>query len=107
MKVQSQFVPAWWLQGPNQQTCFPSFFRKRNIPEGFWKRLELADGDFLDLYISGKEPEMDAHAKKPMVVLLHYTVQLGIGNGLKNGPIYLPKVLKRLLQNIRVNILLI
>jgi len=71
MKVQSQFVPAWWLQGPNQQTCFPSFFRKRNIPEGFWKRLELADGDFLDLYISGKEPEMDAHAKKPMVVLLH------------------------------------
>lgn len=71
MIVKSSFQPAWWLQGPNQQTCFPSFFRKRNIPEGFWKRLELADGDFLDLYISGNESEIDKDANKPMVVLLH------------------------------------
>ncbi len=74
MIIKSPFKPAWWLPGPNQQTCFPSFFRKRKIPEGYWKRLELADGDFIDLYISGKQIRKNRQVSEedqPLVVLLH------------------------------------
>ncbi len=71
MIIESEFKPAWWLPGPNQQTSFPSFFRKRTIPEGYWKRLELADGDFIDLYIAGDEAENTLADQTPLVVLLH------------------------------------
>ncbi len=74
MIIKSDFKPAWWLTGPNLQTSFASFFRKRKIPEGYWKRLELADGDFIDLYISGKQNDDEKEVKTdttPLVVLLH------------------------------------
>ncbi len=73
MIIESQFKPAWWLNGGNLQTCYPSLFRKKSLPEGCWKRLELADGDFLDLFIA--EPEQYAADytvdNAPIIVLLH------------------------------------
>ena len=45
----STFRPAWWLPGPHLQTLYPSLFRKRRAPALTRERLELADGDFVDI----------------------------------------------------------
>jgi len=45
----SPFRPAWWLPGPHMQTLYPSLFRRRVPPPLVRERLELPDGDFLDL----------------------------------------------------------
>jgi predicted alpha/beta-fold hydrolase len=47
--AESAFRPAWWLPGPHLQTLYPSLFRRRRHPELKRERLELPDGDFLDL----------------------------------------------------------
>jgi len=49
MITSSAFRPAWWLRGAHLQTLFPSLFRRRNIPRLRRQRLELPDGDFLDI----------------------------------------------------------
>lgn len=49
MITRSAFRPAWWLPGPHLQTLFPSLFRRRRPPPLMRERLELPDGDFLDL----------------------------------------------------------
>jgi predicted alpha/beta-fold hydrolase len=43
------FSPAWWLTGPHLQTIYPSLFRNREDLPLEKERLELPDGDFLDL----------------------------------------------------------
>jgi predicted alpha/beta-fold hydrolase len=45
----STFRPAWWLPGPHLQTLYPSLFRTRSAPRLARQRLELPDGDFVDL----------------------------------------------------------
>jgi hypothetical protein len=45
----SAFRPAWWLPGPHLQTIYPSLLRPRRHPELKRERLELPDGDFIDL----------------------------------------------------------
>jgi predicted alpha/beta-fold hydrolase len=45
----SAFRPAWWLPGPHLQTIYPSLLRRRQHPELKRERLELPDGDFVDL----------------------------------------------------------
>ncbi|MGB5261920.1 MAG: hydrolase [Gammaproteobacteria bacterium] len=45
----SAFRPAWWLPGRHLQTLYPSLFRRRRPPPLKRERLELPDGDFLDL----------------------------------------------------------
>jgi predicted alpha/beta-fold hydrolase len=62
--IESGFQPAWWLRGDHAQTLWPAFFRHRRRPLIHWERLELDDGDFLDLAWSGPE---DA----PVVLFLH------------------------------------
>lgn len=47
--VASDFRPAWWLRSAHLQTVWPSLFRPRRSLEVSWERLELADGDFIDL----------------------------------------------------------
>ena len=49
MITRSAFRPAWWLPGPHLQTLFPSLFRPRRPPPLTRERLELPDGDFIDL----------------------------------------------------------
>ncbi len=47
--VSSGFRPAWWLRSAHLQTIWPSLLRPRRPLTVSWERLELADGDFIDL----------------------------------------------------------
>lgn len=58
------FRPAWWLPGPHAQTLWPVLFRRRPRPALRRERLELPDGDFLDL-------DWTAGQRGPIVLVLH------------------------------------
>lgn len=58
------FQPAWWLPGPHLQTLWPRLRRGRDTPYIRRERLELPDGDFLDL-------DWTAGDGRPRVLLLH------------------------------------
>ena len=45
----ARFRAAWWLPGPHLQTLWPNVFRPCPRVQLSRERLELADGDFLDL----------------------------------------------------------
>lgn len=45
----ADFRPAWWLPGPHAQTLWPVLCRRRPRVPLRRERLELPDGDFLDL----------------------------------------------------------
>ncbi|MFW6350200.1 MAG: hydrolase [Thiohalospira sp.] len=62
---ESPFRPAWWLPGPHAQTLWPHFFRRPPRVATTPERLELDDGDFIDL-AHGPGP-----AGAPRVLLLH------------------------------------
>jgi predicted alpha/beta-fold hydrolase len=63
--VDSDFRPAWWLRGAHAQTLWPVLFDRRRLRlEVRRERLELPDGDFLDLAWCGSE-----HGRT--VVVLH------------------------------------
>ena len=51
--IQSAFKPAWWLRGAHAQTIWSSFVRRKPRLNIEWQRVELADGDFIDLAWSG------------------------------------------------------
>ncbi len=58
------FTPAWWLPGPHAQTLWPYLLRRLPNVARRRERLELPDGDFLDLDWSGAD-------SGPLAVLLH------------------------------------
>ncbi len=62
--LESGFRPAWWLRGRHAQTLWPVWFRRRRALRLRWEKLELGDGDFLELAWSGPEGG-------PVVLLLH------------------------------------
>lgn len=64
MIVPSTFRPAWWLSNPHAQTVWGSRLRPPSRIKLLWERLELPDGDFLDLTWSGQ-------GKGPIVIVLH------------------------------------
>lgn len=64
--VSSSFKPAWWLPGPHAQTLFPVLARRRLELSTQAERLELPDGDFLDLNWALDAPEL-----APIVLVLH------------------------------------
>ena len=47
----TEFAPAWWLRGPNLQTLWGKFFRRRTHLETRIERLSTPDGDFLEEYV--------------------------------------------------------
>ncbi len=47
--LESRFRPAWWLPGPHLQTLWPTLARRRPRLQLTRRRVELADGDFIDL----------------------------------------------------------
>ncbi len=49
MITRSDFRPAWWLPGAHLQTLYPTLCRRRAHPQLQRERLELADGDYIDL----------------------------------------------------------
>jgi len=59
----SDFRPLWWLRNPHLQTLWPVFCRRRPELELRSERLELPDGDFLDLAWADNEG--------PTVLVLH------------------------------------
>ena len=58
------FKPAWWCRGPHMQTLWPYLFRRTPRVELRRERLELPDGDFLDL-------DWTANSHGPIVIVLH------------------------------------
>ena len=64
--VQSEFKPAWWARNRHVQTIWPRFFQRRLPLSLTWQRLELPDGDFVDVSWA-PEPVN----KKGIAVLFH------------------------------------
>ncbi len=62
----TQFKPAWWLRNPHLQTLWPALLRRdiKDI-EIERERIELPDGDFVDLDWSGRA------GTGPLVMILH------------------------------------
>ena len=58
------FRPAWWCRNPHLQTLWPVLFRRRLRPKLRRERLELPDGDFIDL-------DWTLNETGPIVILLH------------------------------------
>jgi uncharacterized protein len=59
----SAFHPAWWLPGAHLQTLWPSLARPRPRQALRRERVELSDGDFIDLAV--------APGAGPAVVVIH------------------------------------
>lgn len=79
-----RFRPAWWLPGPHAQTIFPFLARRYPLPTLHHERLELDDGDFLDLYRT-------APVSGPLVIILP-----GLGGTLESH--YLRRLLSCLVE---------
>ncbi len=62
------FKPAWWLPGPHLQTLWPTFARRAMKVPVKRERIELADGDFIDLDWSAPAT-IDTRA--PVILILH------------------------------------
>ena len=62
--VPSEFEAPWWLAGPHVQTIYPRFVSRPCRSPWRPERLELPDGDFVDLQWCGPDDQ-------PLVVLFH------------------------------------
>jgi len=85
MLKESHFDPPWWLKNRHLQTFWAPLTPKLPIPKLTRQRLELSDGDFIDM--DWLNPERDA----PTVVLLH-----GLEGGLDSP--YLRRMLFQIQQ---------
>lgn len=77
--IKSDFQAPWWLKSPHTQTLWSTFFKKRPKLALKNHRIELADGDFIDLAITdinnkplvlilhGLEGSLDSHYAKPLM----------------------------------------
>ena len=66
------FKPAWWLRNPHLQTLWPVIFRRRLRPPLRRERLELPDGDFVDLDWTLNDPVLSpAEGSGPIVIIFH------------------------------------
>ena len=79
----SDFKPAWWLHNTHLQTLWSTFFKHRPELALNTDRLELVDGDFIDisstknirqkpivLILHGLEGTLESHYAKPLIKLL-------------------------------------
>lgn len=82
--TRSGFQPAWWLPGAHLQTLWPSLSRPRPRADLVQRRIELADGDFVDLAIGpaggqrvlvihGLEGGLDSHYAATLVTRLAHS----------------------------------
>lgn len=67
MIIPSKFQPLAWLSNPHCQTLFPALLRPSPSLSLRRERIELPDGDFLDLDWS----DVNAKPNAPIVILLH------------------------------------
>lgn len=75
MIINSPFKAAWWLSSPHLQTVYASLFRRKTPPITQTQRLELPDGDFIDLAWA----TANLNNNSPLVVILH-----GLGGGVSS-----------------------
>jgi predicted alpha/beta-fold hydrolase len=61
--VASRFRPAWWLPSPHLQTIWPTLARRRPRLLLTRRRLDLSDGDFIDLLLGNGDG--------PRVLVIH------------------------------------
>lgn len=64
----NSFIPMPGMSNPHLQTLLPRLLRRRITMQPHWQRLDLPDGDFVDLAWS-EDPS--GAADKPRVVLFH------------------------------------
>ena len=64
----SQFKPQWWMRNPHLQTMLPTINRRNMRIDSHVERVELDDGDFLDLAWT-ERPAVDSD--KPIVIIFH------------------------------------
>jgi len=76
MITESEFIPAWWLRGAHAQTVWPTLMRADIELTLRPERLELWDGDFVDLAWS----DQGLSSKSPLVILLH-----GLGGNIQSA----------------------
>lgn len=67
MIISSTFKPAWWLSNAHLQTVYPTLARRIQAPIDIVERLELPDGDFIDLAWAINGLSNDS----PLVIFLH------------------------------------
>lgn len=106
MITRSAFLPAWWLPGPHLQTLYPSLLRTRKVPPLARERIELPDGDFVDidwtcqtddlivLVLHGLEGSIASHYTGGMLTTLAkngYTAGLMYFRGRSGEPNRLPR----------------
>lgn len=80
--TETPFAPPFWLRNPHIQTLWPKFFRKLPALPLKRERVELADGDFIDLswsqtatgppvlVLHGLEGTLRSHYALPMMAAL-------------------------------------
>lgn len=75
MIIESAFKPVWWLANSHAQTIYPTLANRQKASIDYYERVELPDGDFLDLAWAKDDLNEDA----PLVVLLH-----GLGGSVRS-----------------------
>jgi uncharacterized protein len=76
MIINSSFKPAWWLKNPHLQTLWGALNRRQHPIELQRERIELPDGDFVDLdWVKAFRKYIDS----PIVIVLH-----GLGGSIKS-----------------------
>lgn len=90
MIVESDFRPPYWLRNPHLQTLLPYLARQRARPTVRRERLELADGDFIDLdwtcgsggpvviVLHGLSGSVDSHYARTILSVLHRRGMRGV-----------------------------
>ena len=78
------FRPAWWLRNPHLQTLWPTRFRPRPPLPLSTERVELPDGDFIDLawsepnggpcvlLLHGLEGSLESHYARTTLAAMHH-----------------------------------
>jgi len=67
--ITNKFAPAWWLPGGHSQTLFRKFGPNDKVNH-LRERIELADGDFIDLDWAADAP-VGKEASETIVFILH------------------------------------
>ncbi len=67
MIIESQFKPAWWLTNAHAQTIYSSIRHPVEPPVNKTEKIDLPDGDFLDLAWG----TADLPADSPLIIILH------------------------------------
>ena len=68
--TRSDFRAPWWLRSGHLQTLYAPLFRRRPALELSRERIELEDGDFVDLDFAYERPRSE-NGRRPLVLLLH------------------------------------